>query len=565
MTDNKFLDLRRQAETLLKAKGKYALAFNDDPLKLIHELQTYQIELELQNEVLHQSQKDLMESKILYTELYDFAPVGYLSLGSKGLILSSNLTFADMLLTQKSYLINQSLSAFVAIEDQDIYYKYKKNIAVSKTPNSCELRLKKKDGTLLEVRLESRIVSDSSGDIEEYRIAIMDISDQKAAEKEKEEYRIRLLHAQKMEAIGTLAGGIAHDFNNILHPIIGFTQLSIDELSDDNPVQENLVDILQGATRASELVVQILAFSSQRDKEPMAIPPKSLIKETLKFLRSTIPSNIEIIQELYESDDCIMGNAIDIHEIIMNLCTNAYHAMEDAGGLLKVSLKRVEDHNRDSSLPSGDYCCLSISDTGIGIPLGIINQIFDPYFTTKEIGKGSGLGLSVVHGIVKKYNGTITVKSNPYKGTIFNIFLPITSEQKPKEERSLDQVITGGNERLLFVDDEKTIVKFGIRYLERLGYKVMGTTSSIKALEMFKSDPDKFDLVITDMAMPKMMGKELAQTLIDIRPDIPIIICTGYSDQIDPATAESIGIRNYIAKPIMGDMLALKVREILDK
>ncbi len=565
-SDDRFIKLRRQAEKLLAAKGKTPeFTHDDDPLKLIHELQTFQIELEIQNEELQRSQQELMASNIRYTRLYDLAPVGYITLGIKGLILNANLTFADMLLVERSNLINQPLSAFIVPEDQDTYYGYKKSLADSKKTQFCDLRMEQKDGTILDVRLENRAAPKNSGEIEGYHIALIDITDQKKAEREKEEYRTRLMHAQKMESIGTLAGGIAHDFNNILYPIIGFTQLTIGELSEDNPVQENLADILQGAKRARDLVAQILAFSSHKDKDPIAIPPRSLIEEILKFLRSTIPSNIEIQQVLCEIDKCIMGNSIDIHEIVMNLCTNAYQAMEKTGGLLTINLYTVENDPHDVNLPPGDYCCLSIEDTGDGIPAEIMENIFEPYFTTKEIGKGSGLGLSVVHGIVKKYNGAIAVESDPGKGSIFKIYLPTVPETKFSEIIPSDDCIKGGDERILFIDDERTIVKFGIRYLEGLGYSVTGKLDSIEALELFKADPYQFDLVITDMAMPKLVGKDLAKKMIEMRPDIPIIICTGYSDQIDDKMGKSIGIKGYIDKPVLGDVLASKVRMVLDQ
>ncbi len=564
--NDKFLELRRQAEVLLTAKGNTSTEpFDGDPLKLIHELQTYQIELELQNDELHRSQHDLMESKIEYTQLYDFAPVGYLTLSHSGMILHANLTFADMVETPRSLLINQPLSKHILQEDQDAYYKYKRNLSTSEPSSDCELSLVRQKETPLVVRLEGMIVSDKAGNDEQYRIAVIDINDQKAAEKEKEIYRTRLLQAQKMEAIGTLAGGIAHDFNNILYPIIGFSEISKSELPDDHSIQEYLDDIIFGAKRARDLTAQILAFSSHANKKPIAVPAKPLIEKTLSFLRSTIPANIEIKQDLCEGDDCIMANTIDIHEIVMNLCTNAYHAMEENGGVLTVNLGKVENDSKDPNLPNGKYCCLSITDTGPGIPPDIIDNIFEPYFTTKSIGKGSGLGLSVVHGIVKKCDGIITVKSKPQKGSVFNIFLPIVKGSEKKEEGITEQPIAGGNEKVLFVDDEEIIVKFGIRYLERQGYKVTGINSSTEALEIFQSDPKQFDLVITDMAMPEMTGKEMAQKIIEIRPDIPIIICTGFSDQIDQASAKSFGFKGYIEKPIIGLDLATKVRNVLDE
>ena len=391
-----------------------------------------------------------------------------------------------------------------------------------------------------------------------------EILERKATEKRNKNLEGQILQMKKLETIGTLAGGIAHDFNNILSPILGFTEISIEDLPENHPIQENLKDILQGAKRARDLVKQILTFSRQRELEEKPVLPGPLIKEALKLLRATIPSSIEIQRDLSDNSDYVLANPTEIHEIIMNLCTNAYHAMEETGGVLKVSLNRTEpDSNLD--LPAGKYCCLSISDTGIGIPKEIINNIFDPYFTTKELGKGSGLGLSVIHGIVKNYKGAISVESRPKKGAVFNVYLPVTSKTENLDEKSNQVSSPGGEEKILFVDDETAIVKFNVRILERLGYKVTGKTSSIEALDLFKSDPGMFDLVVTDMAMPAMVGTEFAKKLLEIRPDIPIIICTGFSERLDSKVAKFVGIREYIKKPILTNELSLKIRKVLDQ
>lgn len=389
-----------------------------------------------------------------------------------------------------------------------------------------------------------------------------DITDYLNAVSEKEKAQDQLLQAQKLEAIGTLAGGIAHDFNNILYPIIGFTEMSIEDLPEDHPIQENLEDILKGTKRARDLVKRILSFSNQRDIEQKALPLKPLIEETLNLLKSIIPSNILIEKDLSEKDIHIFANATEIHEIIMNLCTNAYHAMEGKGGLLKVALNQNQP-GPDIKVSAGNYGCLSISDTGAGISSDIIGNIFDPYFTTKDQGKGSGLGLSVIHGIVKSYQGAIEVRSELGQGTVFNVFLPLTS----KREIQLSEIKHTsklGNEHILFVDDEDAIVKLGIRMLQRLGYTVTGRTSSTEAFEVFESNPDKFDLIITDMTMPIMLGTELAQKVLEIRQDMPILICTGFSEQVDKKTAESYGIKGYINKPILMNELSSKVRDLLD-
>ncbi len=391
-----------------------------------------------------------------------------------------------------------------------------------------------------------------------------DITAYLTAVADKEKALAQLLKSQKMESIGILAGGIAHDFNNILYPIIGFAEISLADLPENHPLKENLEDILKGAKRACDLVKQILLFSSQKDVEQKPLLPRPLIEEALKLLRATIPSNIVIQQDLHGSKDYVLANQTEFHEIIMNLLTNAYHAMEKTGGTLNVRLNQAVP-GPELALPQGKYCCISIQDNGIGIPPEIQKNIFDPYFTTKEIGKGTGLGLSVAHGIIKRIQGTITVESDPGKGSTFNVFLPITPAPQETEEKSKDQSNRGGNEKILFVDDEQAIAKLGARLLERQGYKVTSKKSSLEALALFKSAPDDFDLVITDMNMPSMVGLELAVKLMEIRPDIPIILCTGFSERIDIETAGSIGIKACIDKPILSVDLYSKVRAVLDQ
>ncbi len=431
-------------------------------------------------------------------------------------------------------------------------------------PYDIEFEIRPLPGTRTRtVRSKAERLTDDSGI--SYKIAgvVQDITQQKAAEREKKKLEAQLLRAQKIESIGTLAGGIAHDFNNILYPIIGFTELSMDELDENHPVQENLMDILQGAKRASELVKQILLFSSQRavEKKPLQLQP--LIHEALKLLRSTLPANIAIAHDLYDGSDLILANPTEIHEIIMNLSTNAYHAMEETGGTLTIHLDRSVP-GPELNLPPGPYCCLSFEDTGAGIPSGIMDKIFDPYFTTKPMGKGSGLGLSVIHGIVKNHLGAIIADSAPGRGSVFKVFLPITPLPEPMAPETLPQADFQGNEKILFVDDERTIVKIGTQLLERMGYSVTGTTSCMEALALFNSDPDEFDLVITDMSMPAMLGTEFAKKLLKTRPDLPIIVCSGFSKGIAPKAAMDIGIKAFLEKPVLARDLFTKIRDILD-
>nr|WP_319392325.1 transporter substrate-binding domain-containing protein [uncultured Desulfobacter sp.] len=371
--------------------------------------------------------------------------------------------------------------------------------------------------------------------------------------------------SQKMESIGQLAGGIAHDFNNILAPIIGFTQLSQTELPDDHPVQENLAVILDGAKRARDLVKRILHFS--RQQEPVLKPTilQPVIRESLKLLRSTLPANINLTGELYDGRDAVLCDDSEIHEIILNLCTNAYHAIPEGQGDIIVGLdKGTPPHELD--LPGGKYLCLSVKDNGIGIPGSIKDKIFEPYVTTKEVGKGSGLGLSVVYGIVQNFNGGISVESSHNTGTMFKIYLPITDQAVDIEEKAPVHFSSNlGNKHILLVDDEESIVKLGERALETYGYRVTGLEDSTEALNVFKANPDDFDLVITDMAMPKMIGTALSQRILEIRPDIPIIICSGYSETLDKEKATDLNVSKFLDKPVLIADLIENVTELLEK
>ncbi len=383
---------------------------------------------------------------------------------------------------------------------------------------------------------------------------------------DKKHLEAQLQQTQKMEAIGTLAGGIAHDFNNILSAVIGYTEISMLEAQKGSNLERNLEEVLKAGERAKDLVQQILAFSRQREQEQKPVQVKLIVKEALKLLRASIPSTIKIEQNI-QSNALVMGDSTQIHQILMNLCTNAAHAMEDKGGVLTVSLSDIElDSDFISSHPDftpGAYINLTVSDTGHGIPPAILEKIFDPFFTTKEKGEGTGMGLSVVHGIVHSHGGAIRADSEPGKGSTFKVLIPaIEKHLKPKDR--IEKHIPTGTERILFIDDEPSIVNVGKLLLESLGYDVVTRNSSIEALEYFKFQPDKIDLVITDMTMPKMTGDVLAKELMRIRSDIPVILCTGFSTKINVKKAMAMGIRAFVSKPILKREIAETIKALLD-
>lgn len=393
-----------------------------------------------------------------------------------------------------------------------------------------------------------------------------DLTDRKLAEAENERLTQKLLHGQKMEAIGTLAGGIAHDFNNILGGILGYAELARNASPSGSKAIAYLDKELEAIHRASALVKQILAFSRRTDSERIPLQLTNIIKEAINLLRPTLPSTITIKQHL-DTTWPILADPNQIHQIMINFCTNAFHAMEQTGGILNVSLKNSELSQKDlppqSNITPGKFVELFIGDSGSGIPSDLIAKIFEPYFTTKETGKGTGMGLAIVHGIVKKYGGFINVESERGIGTVFHVFFPAIEEEF-SPEIMVEHTIPVGGESILLIDDEDILVETGKAMLEELGYKVAIRTSSIDALELFRNHPDRFDLVITDQTMPGITGIELAQQILKIRHDIPIILCTGFSNMISEERARIYGIKGFAMKPLAKKDLAALIRKVLD-
>ena len=397
---------------------------------------------------------------------------------------------------------------------------------------------------------------------------VYDITARKKAEEEKAALEIQLLHARKMESIGTLSGGIAHDFNNLLGIILGNAEMAMDDVPELHPAKFNLNEIRTASLRARDVVKQLLSFGRKTDPKQRPVKLVQIAEDALKFLRSSIPTSIEIRQNIpVDTDDSILADSTQINQVMINLCTNAAHAMEDTGGVMTIGIQNIYLDQISAAvyphLPPGNYVKLTVSDTGPGIDPEIKNRIFDPYFTTKEVGKGSGIGLSVVHGIVKNHNGAISVDSKFGKGTTFSILFPVAEEEAVIETEPVEKLSTG-NERILIVDDEESMAEIGRRRLERLGYRVEAKTNSIEALELFRADPDQFDLVITDMTMPHITGDKLVKEILKIRPDMPTILCTGFSEKIDEEKAKEIGVRQYIEKPFDRGKLSRLVRKVLD-
>jgi len=385
---------------------------------------------------------------------------------------------------------------------------------------------------------------------------------------ERKQLETHLQQAQKMEAIGTLAGGIAHDFNNILAAILGYGELLAFDMQKDTLAWQNLQAVLQSTHRAKDLVGQILAFSRQNELNLMPVQISSIVKEALKMLRASLPTTIEIRRKIETTDGIVNANPTQIHQVLMNLCANAGHAMREKGGVLEVGLSRIwvgqEKQSPHPDLKSGAFLKLSVRDSGSGMTTDVLERIFDPYFTTKEAGEGTGLGLAIVRGIVRAHGGAVKVESAPDEGAVFEVYLPEIQKEISTKAVTMKAYRTG-QETILFVDDEQALVTMSKQMLELLGYNVVIRTSSIEAFELFQHDPYRFDLVITDMTMPNMTGEKLAGRLLAIRPDIPVILCTGYSEQITEQRARDLGISAFMMKPLVMRDLANKIRDVLDK
>ena len=510
--------------------------------------------------------KELDVSEKRYRSLVETSPAGILTMDMDWNILFANSTLEKITGYSRASLVSMK---FLDLVHPDARHKLRRiedyNI-LKDTQKMWQMYWLHKDGR--PIWMEVNAIQIGEPGKEAILINVIDITKRKKAEAEKKELETMLRQAQKMEAIGTLAGGIAHDFNNILFPITGYTELAMNDLEEDSPVRTKLAEVLKAADLAKGLVQQILAFSRRSDNKHKPLRVQSIIKESLKLLRSSLPSTIEIRQKIDNNCGPVMADPTQIYQVMMNLCTNAYHAMRKKGGVLGVVLTeatlRPQDINSGLNLTPGKYIKISVSDTGHGMDPLVIGRIFDPYFTTKGPGEGTGMGLSVVHGIISNHGGDISVKSRPGKGTVFYIYLPRIKTDDIRVKSVSTALTPKGKEKILLVDDEEQIVQMLTEMLEQLGYHVTARTSSVEALEVFRARPDQFDLIITDQTMPNMTGTELAQRLMAIKHDIPVILCTGFSEVISEEKARFLGIREYVMKPVVISELARTIRKALD-
>ena len=551
-----------------------------EPLNLWLEARSYPI-LDENNNVIRvvehlrditdrkEAEEELKDREEWFRALVETSKDAMIAVNNKGFITIFNPAAEFMFGYEREEMIGKPVEFLVPEEYRDKHRKYVKNYFLKNLSSgiplkTLELSARRYDGTEFPVEL-----SLSPGRIrkEKFALAILrDITERKKAEEDRKRLEARLYQSHKLEAIGTLAGGISHDFNNILGAIIGYTELALNEVNGNISQGNYLEQVLMASNRAKKLIKQILTFSRQGEHQKKPLKISVILMETLDLLRGSIPSNIEVHEHFRENSSVIMADGTQIHQVIMNLCTNAIYAMREGGGILEVALDNIDIEPEDASLYTemepGPYIKITITDSGDGIDYSIIEKIFDPYFSTKEPGEGTGMGLAVVHGIVQSHGGTVKVYSRLGVGTTFCVFFPEVTLEVPRKPESIVLPV-GGNEKILLVDDEEELVFVTKLRLECLGYKVFSFTSGIEALNFFEKDPHKFDIVITDHTMPFMNGIELTGKILKVRSHIPVVLCTGFSDLSIQEEALSAGIREFIMKPLDTDDMARVIREVI--
>jgi PAS domain S-box-containing protein len=503
----------------------------------------------------------LKESEDRFRRLFEEAPIAIQGYSASGVIRYWNKANETTYGYSKEEAIGKNIVDLIIPREfrEQAIQIIRQGAETGQTPPCGELLLRRKDGSRVPVLSSHVAIVRNSNETELYCLD-NDLTEQKRLQAE-------LQQAHKMEVIGTLTSGIAHDFNNILGIIIGNCELAIDDVPPWNPAHAFLQEIQKAGSRGKDIVRQLLTFCRKTENTPKPMHLIPAFEDVIRFIRATIPTTIDIRHEMLAREDIICSDPTVIYQVLMNLCSNASHAMELTGGAITIRMQNIFLDAGMLDIPdglvSGKYIQLTVTDTGPGIDPAIIDRIFDPYFTTKEVGKGTGMGLSVVQGIVNSHNGAVMVKNRPGRGATFFVYLPLT-DALPAEETWKPKILELGNESILFVDDEKSIVDMCCEMLIRLGYRVETAMTPHVALEKFQSNPKKFDLVITDMTMPQMTGLQLTQRIKAVNPKVPVVLCTGFSGYITPENAAAMGIQGYLMKPIVKLEMAKMVRQVLD-
>ena len=512
-----------------------------------------------------QTEAALRDSETLYRTLVEGSLQGMLIVDHERYLFATPALAHMFGYDKPEDIIGQSSMSLVAPHDRARLAAYQAaRLRGESAPSRYECRGRRQDGTL--IWLECLVTPIAWENTRASLVTMVDITERQRAEVERQRLEERLQQAQKMEAIGTLAGGIAHDFNNLLAAILGYTELALSDLPQANTVKSNLQEVLTAGKRAKELVQQILTFSRQTELERRPVQLHGIVNEALKLLRAMLPTTIEIRRYVTQDVGVVLANSTQMHQVLMNLCTNAEYAMRGTGGMLEVRVEAIDINQgfaaQHPPLLAGPHVRLTVRDTGYGMDTETLSRIFEPFYTTKQPGEGSGMGLAVVHGIITGHGGAITVQSAPGAGTTFSIYLPRTTAVVAREAPTTTTT-PHGKGCILFVDDEVVLARLGQEMLERLGYEVVARSSSVEALAAFQARPERFDLVIIDQTMPNMTGECLAGKLRCLRPDIPIILCTGFSYVMNADKARALGIDALLMKPLVVQDLATAIQRLL--
>ena len=537
------------------------------PEEIYHELRVHQVELEMQNQQLRETQLELQQALERFTSLYHESPVGYVTIDAGGRIHDLNESFAAMC-GQSIFSLRQTFLAD-HLNDSTQPILRQRLPAFYRQPEGkvLELTLQTREGTTVDVELQGRHLPSAADEAALLACNLIDITLRKQAERQRQQLEMELRQKHKMEAIGIMAGGIAHDFNNSLAIMLGNVEMSQLKAGSDEELQQRLADTKTAILRARDLIKQILVYSRQAEQQLKPVCFAEVVDETLRLLKATIPATVSIETRLHESGMTIHADFTQIQEVLINLCSNAVHAMHEQG-TLTISLERCRVTTRDipvqfSEARGGDYVCLSVADTGCGMSQQDLGKIFDPFYTTKEVGQGTGMGLAVAQGIVERHGGFIRVISEPDRGSCFQIYLPFipgsVDSVAPRAEECLQ-----GSETILLIDDEEMLLELWKNLLEAHGYRVEAYADPGPALDRFRQQPDDFDLVITDQTLPGFSGTELIAQIRAICPRQKVILCSGFSHQVDERQAAEHGVATFIQKPADLPVMLKQVRKVLD-
>jgi two-component system cell cycle sensor histidine kinase/response regulator CckA len=560
---NDAASLRRRAEEVLESKERESP--ETEPLeeveRLLHELRVHQIELEMQNEELRRAQAELDASRERYFDLYDLAPVGYLTLSEQGLILEANLTAASLLGVARGALVNRRFTNSILPEDEDVYYLHRKQLFATNHPQVCDVRILRPGRTPFWARLEAAVAEDAAGRLIS-RLVISDVTASKLAAE------ARLTKAQEMESVGLLAGGIAHDFNNLLTVVNGYSKLLLEGLPANDPLRDGLEEICKAGTRAAELTQQLLAYARKQVILPRLLDLDALVRKMLPLLERLMDAHVAVRLELNPEAGSVLVDPHQLEQVLMNLALNARDAMPGGGTLLIETCAVERDAGYAASHPevrAGRYVMLAVSDSGEGMNEETRQRIFEPFFTTKEAGKGTGLGLSMVQGVVSQSGGHIEVTSEPGRGSTFRVYLPKAAEPRVAPAGTVESTPPRrGKETVLVVEDQDAVCDFAERVLITYGYRVLKAANGISALALCEQERGNIDLVLTDIVMPRMGGLALANRLKEHWPGMRILFMSGYSRGAMAAHGAWDDTMEFIQKPFSPELLSVRVREVLD-